>query len=198
MKEKSYTEVKKLRRENAKVFRGEDGVYKMEVYPHRVHYYEETTNSFEENNSKCKKTTRGYMTTDGVREREFITDADMPETVAFRTGDAGFSMRFAGLSSGKKMICETRRGKFSLRDAKPITERDELSPDEAYPSVKYEDVLDEVDVEYVSMERELKENIIIKDRLGSYAFDFVFETDHLILKTDAAHRMLAFFDRRKK
>ena len=42
-----------------------------------------------------------------------------------------------------------------------------------------------------TMLKELKENIVIKQRLESYEFDFILAAKNLILKTDPEHRTTA-------
>ena len=198
MNNRKFTEIKRLRRENAKVFRDENGAYRMQVYPHSVHYYDEDTAAFEEKNSIYKKTTGGFKTTDGKRETEFFSNDNTPENVKIRFEDISLGMCFNGLtSSPERKRSRVRKGKFSIHS--PI----QNNIKEAYvkisnPSAVFEDVIDGVDIEYINESKELKENIVIKQRLESYEFNFILETKNLILKTDPEHHVLAFCDERSQ
>ena len=198
MNNRKFTEIKRLRRENAKVFRDENGAYRMQIYPHSVHYYDEDTAAFEEKNSIYKKNPGGFKTTDGKRETEFFCNDNTYENVKIRSEDISLGMRFNGLtSSPDRKRSRVRKGQFSINS--PIRNNiEKVETNIAHPSAVFEDVIDGVDIEYISESEALKENIVIKQRLESYEFDFILATKNLILKTDPEHRVLAFCDERSQ
>ena len=171
---KDTYEVKELREEGVKHFRLEDGSYIAAAYDLPVHYLDDDGewrdidnrlfslgSEYGTSNSRIKfaKKTTGNATLFTLHENN--TKITM------------------GLVGAEKKIDGKITSDHST-DEKEETELGKLmNLENLSSSIIYENIMDGVDLEYVVDSLNVKENIIVKERLNSYSFTFTIELNNL-------------------
>jgi len=166
-KHKEVFEVTELREENTKHFRLEDGTYLAASYVAPVHYKDEE-GKWQDIDNRLFLLGSEFSTTDAkIKFSKKITGNENLFTL--RDGNTKITMSLIGANKkteGKVTtdylsddLEETKLGKL-------------MNLEKLMSKVLYEDILDGVDVEYVVHSRNIKENIIVKERAESYSYSF--------------------------
>lgn len=171
-------ELKNLRRENSKVYRTEEGKYRVESYPFQIHYFDKESLEFEEYNGFVKPDGNYYSTIGWQSKIYFNLDNEDSEMVHMIFADKELSWTYTKNDFEKKAtdqcsrICKNRR-----------------------PLVRFSEVFENIDVEYACEDRVIKESMFIKTAIEKKCFELLLTTKGLLLKYNKEHNIFALFDK---
>lgn len=186
-KEEPYVlnEVESLRTENSKTFRLSDGTFAAIAYDEPVHYKDE--------NGKWQEYDNTLVIESSENSNQQSTAADDIENTALKAAKSETNIKFAKnsnssslvkITNGKKSIKLTLVGslktevKIENQSAKKSNQNRKLTIDEAAKlnnfesSAIYENILENIDLQYILRGGNLKENIIVKAKSDSYTYEF--------------------------
>jgi len=167
-------ELEELRESSTKYFLLEDGSIMAAQYNGAVHYKDE--NGDWQNIDNTLTVSGSEISTPNAKVKFAKKTTGNESLFTLHDGNRKLTMSLDGAE--KKIKGEIRNIKTELSDEAP--EIDKLTTlDGVCAAVKYENILDGVDVEYVINGLNIKENIIVKERLSSYSFTFTLGLNNL-------------------
>ncbi len=148
------------RNENKKEYLLSDGSYRAVVYPHPIHYKEDDEWADIDNTLKLDNSEGGYKNTSNDFEVTFAKKSDSKKLVEVKTDDFKLSWGFVNSLSNKTAKKKTR-----------ISSTDETALNNLSDGISYQEIYDNVDVEYDLTSKTLKENIIVKNSNAQQTFE---------------------------
>ena len=172
--EENIFELIDQRTESAKYFRLDDGSYVVAQYDTAVHYLDESS------------TWQDIDNTLSVSGSE-ITTSNAKIKFAKKTGGNGslFTLHDGNrkltlsLDGAKKKVAGTVTNHGAEEDNTLTKLQKMTSLEKISASVKYKDILDDVDLEYVINGLNVKENIIVKSKQEGYTYSFTMSLNNL-------------------
>ena len=184
---KDIVELIDLRTETTKTFRLEDGSYYVAQYDTSIHYpdadgvWQDIDNTL---------TARGSEISTSNARIKFAKKTAGNDTI-FTIHDGNRKLTLALNGAEKKVPGRITNHQTEFgEDATQLQKMTTL--DKVAASVKYEDILDGVDLEYVVNGRDIKENIIVKEKLDSYVYSFAMSLNNLTaVRNDAGEIVIS-------
>ena len=149
-----------LREENKKEYRMSDGSYKAIVYPQPIHYEENGEWRDIDNTLSLDESVGGYTNSASDFTVTFAKKSSSKKLVEIKTDDYKLSWGFVGSNNNKSAKKKTK-----------VTSDDITALNELSDGLYYNDIYNDVDVEYILQSKTLKENIILKTRDAQQTFE---------------------------
>ena len=177
-------EVEEYREEYSKHFKMPDGTYKAVSYTAPVHRMDENgewqdlENILSENTVKNKQ---AYVTSDG--RTVFSKKISADDRTVFEINDGGYSMKVSFenediKNSNAKLSNHAK--KYQPTNTDDIeTQYKKLKEIDTNTTVKYKNIIKNIDLEYILSANDIKENIIIRKACDDYEFSFIYEFEGL-------------------
>ena len=163
---------------NHRTFKENEGGYRMKIYNHPIHYFDEDAKSYRRYNNQLVKTKR----------IEGETSFSGYENAA---GD--FRVRFAEqISDG--VIFTVNKGKYSvsfLPHDRAMSQA-EMVYNENGQKLIFKEYSRGIDLEYTLSEGGFKENILVHDRTSESVIKFILQTKNLTMELEAGGQVLTF------
>ena len=163
---------------NHRTFKENEGGYRMKIYNHPIHYFDEDAKSYRRYNNQLVKTKR----------IEGETSFSGYENAA---GD--FRVRFAEqISDG--VIFTVNKGKYSvsfLPHDRAMSQA-EMVYNENGQKLIFKEYSRGIDLEYTLSEGGIKENILVHDRTSESVIKFILQTKNLTMELEAGGQVLTF------
>ena len=164
-----------LRNENTKYIRMSDGSYHVAMYETAVHYlnedgdWDEIDNTLVSSSSNDTGDFAGVSNLKGKWSVKFANNSSSSKLVAIK--DSEYKLSFHLVNANKSKAATVIQPDLSENDESSVLERI-LIVKKGISRVKYSDILDGVDIEYVMVGNSIKENIIVKNKSGNYQYVF--------------------------
>ncbi len=183
----TITEDESRREENVKHFKLEDGSYQAIVYGDAVHKkdadgkWQDIDNTLALQN--VKNTSR-YTTTDS---RVSFADAFSPSRQMMTINENGYSVSLSLITNEKtnssttKVVNHASRSE-QLKQNAATTSFKKLTTIDNKTTIKYENIIKNIDLEYILISNKVKENIIVKEICDNYRYVFTLEVEGLVAK----------------
>lgn len=171
-------EVEELRDESVKHFRLEDGSYVAAQYDVPVHYLDENGEWQDIDNSLSDKGNEYSTNNAKIKFAKKITGNEN----LFTLHDGNYKITMSLNNAIKKT-----KGKITNTEAAPESEsklQKMMMLENLTSEIIYEDILTNVDLQYVINSGNIKENIIVKKQQASYNFTFTIKLNNLDVKLD--------------
>ncbi|MBQ8868630.1 MAG: carbohydrate binding domain-containing protein, partial [Oscillospiraceae bacterium] len=149
-----------LREENKKEYRMSDGSYKAIVYPQPIHYQENGQWQDIDNTLTLDESAGGYTNAASDFSVTFAKKSSSKKLVEIKTDDYKLSWGFVGSNDNKSAKKKTK-----------VTSDDITALDELSDGLYYNDIYNDVDVEYLLQSKTIKENIILKTKEAQQSFE---------------------------
>ena len=162
-------EIKSKRRPNEKHFKRADGTYEARLYSEPVHYYDETTGSYEEYRSSFREEEEEYVTENGSFRAKF--GKDMCREKAVEVSRNGYSVSWRALQWQTHTPPETNAGQF-----------DEISEAPENAVVKY--IAGDKELLYEAGKNYVRESIVVKQKAREYRYAFLLQTNGLMAEKE--------------
>ena len=168
-------EVYDLRTEKVKHFRLEDGTYIAAQYEVPVHYLDENgkwtdiDNTLTEEEIKSLSDFSGY-TAENKAKVKFAKNTNSSKTFSIKYGD--YKLSFGLIDANKSKVAVITNPAATANAAQGYDDLSNLS--KVVSKVKYTDAYDNIDIEYILIGNDIKENIIVKSG-GQNAYSFSYE-----------------------
>ena len=162
-------EIKSKRRPNEKHFKRADGTYEARLYSEPVHYYDETTGSYEEYRSSFREEEEEYVTENGSFRAKF--GKDMCREKAVEVSRNGYSVSWHALQWQTHTPPETNAGQF-----------DEISEAPENAVVKY--IAGDKELLYEAGKNYVRESIVVKQKAREYRYAFLLQTNGLMAEKE--------------
>ena len=176
-------EVVELREESVKHFRLPDGTYVAAQYPSPVHVQDENGAWVDIDNALTEDGTDIQNANARIKFSKKITGNERLYTL--KDGDYQLTLSLLGAIKSTVGVAQ------NFSDAEEDTELQKMMYLEKLRSrVLYADILDGVDIEYIVNSLNIKENILVKERLDSYTFSFELKLKGLAATLDASGNVL--------
>lgn len=169
-----FSELTSLREENVKHFSLGNGTYQAVVYGHPVHYQDENGTWQDIDNTLTLQTVNGTQQYTNDRVAFAPTYRANAQLMRLQKGDYSISMSLISNASASTMsTTNISSSNAAVTNAnKQIASIDQAMNASWSSNVKYENVLTNVDLEYIVDYDYVKENIIVKAPRASYDFSF--------------------------
>ena len=160
-------EVEDRRELNKKTFRMSDGTFREAVYPYDVHY-EENGKLLDINNTLVKDSDAG--------EAVLVNEANASAVRFFKKSSSG---KFYSLENEKTKVTVSIEGAEktdAVYENTPKTSGNRMALTNLSGRVRYEEIFPNVDLEFTLVSKQIKENIIIKEKskLSSLTYTYSF------------------------
>ena len=183
--ETTVKEIVSLRSENVKHFDMGDGTYQAVTYGYPVHRKDETGKWQDIDNTLTLQrisTTATYITNDS-RVKFASEYASSASLLTLSENGYTIEMSFVSPSKGRVSAAKinnsvSRQGVLS--ESHSFKDKDELTVVNDTGSIKYENVVSGVDLEYILHSNDVKENIIVNKICDNYTYTFGLKTNNLI------------------
>lgn len=169
-------EVESLRDENIKHFRLSDGTYQAVVYGDSVHRmnskgeWEEIDNSLSDTN--------GYMATKNARVKFAKAITGNESIYTLHEGNYKITLSLNGaIKKTTGVVTNHCAEDESMTQLQKLQTVDHISS-----TILYENILDGIDIEYVIISNDIKENIIVKECSDTYNYVFTLSLNGLTAK----------------
>jgi len=163
-----------LRTENSKTIRMSDGSYYVATYETAVHYldengkWEEIDNTLVDDVKKSDDDISGSSTSKGKWNVKFANNSSSSKLMEIKEENYKVSFHLVGANKSKAAsITNPSLSEEGLSTLEQIT-----MVKKGVSSVKYAEILDGVDLEYVMIGNTVKENIIVKEISEDYRYVF--------------------------
>ena len=170
------------RTENAKYIRMSDGSYYVAMYDNAVHYQDENgvwqdiDNTLADSLAADSDDVAGVATSKGKHTVKFANNSNSSKLVAIRQDKYKISFNLVGANKSKAATVTN-----PTEHAEDATELEKITVlNKMISSVKYADILDGVDLEYVVSGNDVKENIIVKECADKYIYQFDMKLNKLV------------------
>lgn len=175
------------RTENAKYIRMSDGSYYVAMYNNAVHYQDENgdwqdiDNTLSGSSASDSDDIAGVATNKGKHAVKFANNSNSSKLVAIKQDKYKISFNLVGANNNKAATVTN-----PAAHSEDATELEKITVlNKMISSVKYADILDGVDLEYVVSGNDVKENIIVKEKAEAYAYQFDMKLNKLVAETQA-------------
>ena len=177
-------EVEEYREEYSKHFKMPDGTYKAVSYTAPVHRMDENGEWQDLENILSESTVKNkqaYVTSDG--RTIFSKKISADDRSVFEINDGGYSMKVSFdneeiKNSNAKLSNHAK--KYQPTNTDDIeTQYKKLKEIDTNTTVKYKNIIKNIDLEYVLSANDIKENIIIRKACDDYEFSFIYEFEGL-------------------
>ena len=176
------SEREELREENVKHFLLSDGTSRAVVYEGPVHYLD---NGAWRDIDNTLSLLGGEYGAKNKYEIKFANKSGPSNLLSIKDGD--YKITFTPVNANKSDV------EIVNPEKKSSKKFDDLKRPEGLTSKAiYKDIYDGVDLEYVLTGHDIKENIIVKERLGEYSFIFEIKTKNLSVSVE--NGIIAFTD----
>ena len=167
-------EVTELREENVKHFRLEDGSYVAAQYNYPVHYTDENGQFIDIDNRLIDSGSELSTSNSRVKFVKKITGNGNIYTL--HDNNTKITVGLVGAEKKTEgVVTSTNNSDDYIEDTLgKMTNLENISS-----AILYENILDGVDIEYVVHSLNIKENIIVKERMDSYSYTFTIELNNL-------------------
>lgn len=181
------------RNENSKTFIRKDGSYTKVISLEPIHYYDDENGSWLDIDNSLvpfkDKTGEAYLT-NSQNSFEVVLPQTMKSgnNVTIKNGDYEVQFSFNNLKTEAFYIEEKEESN------EEIDSFERLEMEKKQSSVKYQNVMEETDVEYVILPKSLKENIVIKEELDAPVdFTYTLSTNQMtpVLNKDGSISLMA-------
>ena len=176
--EKEIFELVNLRTATTKQFKLEDGTYYLAQYDTDVHYLDDE-GAWQDINNTLAESGNEISTADARIKFAKKTNGSN-ELFTIHTENRKLSLALNG--SNKKVKAQITNNSSVEEDIPELQKMTDLKNISA--SVKYEDVLEGTDIEYVIKGSNVKENIIVKEKAESYTYEFTLSLNNLVAEMD--------------
>jgi len=180
-------EVEAMREENVKHFHLGDGSFQAVSYGSAVHRKDADGKWQDIDNTLALQNVKGTNRYSAPNSRVTFADAFSASSNIMTLRESGYSVSFSLITNEKTNNAlakvsnhEARSSQLDLNDA--TTKLDSLKAIDNKTSIKYENILNSIDLEYVLISNNIKENIIVKEALDNYSFTFTLEVEGLVAK----------------
>lgn len=152
-----------------------DGSYHVAMYETAVHYldedgdWDEIDNTLVSSSSNDTDDFAGVSNLKGKWSVKFANNSSSSKLVAIK--DSEYKLSFHLVNANKSKAATVIQPDLSENDESSVLERI-LIVKKGISRVKYSDILDGVDIEYVMVGNSIKENIIVKNKSGNYQYVF--------------------------
>ena len=163
-------EDKTLREENIKHFKLSDGTTKAVVYSQAVHYKDEDGKWIDIDNALTLNGSN-YLSSN-KSEIKLANKSGSNNLLSIKDGN--YKIDFTPLNANKVGVAIQNPQSKSSRKFEDVSKLNSL-----VSKAVYADVYDGVDIEYILVGNNIKENIIVKEKQDSYAFSFELELSKL-------------------
>jgi len=181
------------REECAKHFRMSDGTYKAYFYGSPVHYYDETTNCFEEIDNTLELSADSestgnfecYQNKRSALKVQFARNSNCASLMAMAKGEHKLAWKFVGRNAeqvaceGQIVECEqseqTERGLAKSSESRA----EDVTVCNANSEIRYNNIEPNIDIQYILNGAGVKENIIVSERRDCYEFVFKLGMENL-------------------
>ena len=168
-------EIVNMRTATDKYFRLDDGSYYVAHYNSDVHYlddngvWQDIDNSLAVNGSE--------ITTDNAKIKLAKKTTGNGEIITIHDGNRKLSLALNGANKKVAGIISNNETDFDddTTQLQKMTTLDKISA-----SVRYNDILENVDLEYVIKGANIKENIIVKAKASNYSYSFTLSLNNLV------------------
>ena len=171
-------EVKSLRQANVKHFKMSDGTYTAASYDAPVHYndgggWKDIDNTLSEA-TDAEENTAVYENKDNLLKVKFAKKSNSKNILKLQQGS--YKLMFSLLGDVNKHVEAQRK---RIKDDKDITTLENIES-----QVTYENILDNVDIEYILTGTKLKENIVVSKKLKDYTFKYEIKANGLTMSLE--------------
>ena len=175
------------RTETSKTFRMSDGSFIAADYGQVIHYAGEdgawtdydNTLTFSEALSSDSEDMAGYGNTGSNLRIKLANNSNSNNLVKLTTGDYKISLHLVGANKSKALEVYPAMEDPTGNDIDSVSTLNKFSA-----GAIYEDILPDVDLEYIISGDSVKENIIIKDTADSYTYTFELKLHGLVPEVD--------------
>ena len=170
-------ELTDMRTANTKYFRLDDGTYYLAQYNTDVHYMDGDGNWWDIDNTLTESGSE--VTTSNAKIKFAKKTTGNGNIFTLHDGNTKLTLSMNGAAKkveGKVTNHETEWGEDATQLQK-MTTLDKLNA-----SILYENVLPNVDLEYIVSGLDIKENIIVKQKAYSYMYSFTMELNNLVAR----------------
>ena len=166
-------EVTELREENVKHFRLEDGSYVAAQYNYPVHYADANGQLIDIDN---RLTESGSELSTGNSRIKFVKKITGNGNIfTLHENNTKITMGLVGAEKKTEGVAINNNSDKNIESTLgKMTNLENISS-----TIRYEDILDGVDIEYVVHSLNIKENIIVKEKKDSYSYSFTIELNNL-------------------
>lgn len=186
-------EVEEKREENVKYFIKEDKSYEAAIYPGAIHYkdedeWKEIDNSLSES-VDSESNQRVLETKQNEYDIQFAQNTESEDLVKIKKDKYKLSWNiYDPISSFASVVPKENIDTRSLSE----NERIKIIP-EITSAVEFKDVYENVDLKYDVISKEVKESIIIKDKIDNPVFKFNLNMENLVPKL-LEDKTIVFYD----
>ena len=181
------------RTETSKTFRMSDGSFIAADYGQVIHYAGEdgtwtdydNTLTFSEALSSDSEDMAGYGNTGSNLRIKLANNSNSNNLVKLTTGDYKISLHLVGANKSKALEVYPAMEDPTGKDIDSVSTLNKFSA-----GAIYEDILPDVDLEYIISGDSVKENIIIKDTADSYTYTFELKLHGLVPEVDSEGNIL--------
>lgn len=168
---KDIVEIKKLRDENVKQFRLEDGTYIAAQYDVPIHYLDENGDWQDIDNSLVESGSEISTNNARIKFAKKITGNETLLTIQENNHKITMSLNGAIKKTTGSIVDDVADGSTKLQKM--------LSLDNLTAKVLYEDILGGINLEYIIDSYDIKENIIVKEKSNGYIYTFTMKLNNL-------------------
>lgn len=197
-------EIESERTENTKHFRLSDGSFIAATYPEPVHYM--VDGEWEEiDNTLVEKTIEGedYYVNEKASNKVAFSQVLSDESVIIQDAD-GYEISLTPISDKsnkskgkKKDVEDLTSSKLMKEQAKADKKAEKMEAKNKKSGVKYSDVYNDTDIEYIVTPSTVKENIIVNKKTGKYVYDFNADFGKLVPKMET-ESIIGLYDTSQK
>ena len=174
-----------LRGENIKHFKLSDGTTKAVVYPQAVHYKDENGKWVDIDNALTLNGSE--YSSNNKQSIKFANKSGSSGLVSIKDGD--YKIDFTPLSTNKVSAVIENPQSNNSRKFEDMSVLNNL-----VSKAIYRDIYDGIDIEYILVGNNIKENIIVKEKQDSYTFAFELELSKLSAELKDGVIILSDFD----
>ncbi len=181
-------EIEELRTESTKHFKMSDGTYIAATYPEPVHY--EVNGEWKEiDNTLVEETIddQSYFTNKNANNKVTFSESISEDSVKIKSAD--------GYEISLTPVTDKKEAKVKKKDVEDLTSAKALKKQEKADekmvlkdkksALKYSDVFEDTDIEYIVTSSTVKENIVVNKPQNKYVYDFTAEFGGLTPSTEA-------------
>lgn len=182
-------ENKALREENVKHFKLSDGTTRAVIYAQAVHYKDNDGKWIDIDNSLTLNGSE--YSTNNKSNIKFANKSDSNGLISIKEGD--YKIEFTPLNTNKVGVVIENPQENNSRKFEDISKLNSM-----VSKAVYEDIYDGIDVEYILVGNNIKENIIVKEMQEEYTFSFELKLNKLSAELANGAIILSDFDSGEK
>ena len=182
-------ENKALREENVKHFKLSDGTTRAVIYAQAVHYKDDDGNWIDIDNALALNGSE--YSTNNKSNIKFANKSGSNGLISIKEGD--YKIDFTPLNTNKVSVVIENPQENNSRKFEDISKLNSM-----VSKAVYEDIYDGIDVEYILVGNNIKENIIVKEMQEEYTFSFELKLNKLSAELANGAIILSDFDSGEK